>query len=164
MAGAGSGAIMPAMPQKSRWQDAAPPSLDKNQYAALMALRGKVTNINLMSATGSEPSTFSFLIRTVFMRAGIETDEYIPPLWYGWWSGIFVCLPKAEGGARNFEHSVFKAFLNAKLDPAPCETDVLPFKNLAKDVPLVMVGERSRFQYLTIPYLPEADAPKQPVT
>jgi hypothetical protein len=46
----------------------------------------------------------------------------------------------------------------------PCETGVLPFKNLAADVPLVMIGERSRVLYVTPPYLPEADAPKQATT
>jgi hypothetical protein len=145
-------------------QDAAPRTLDKDQYNSLMSLRRKVGAINVMASPGSEPFMFTVLIERVFATGGIKWNEYVPPLWYKWWSGIFVCLPKTEGGARNFEHPVFKAFLNAKLDPVPCETDVLPFKNLATDVPLVMIGERSRVQYVTVPYLPEADAPQQVTT
>jgi hypothetical protein len=139
--------------------DAAPRSITKEQYETIMTLKGKVPAINVMAPPTGEPALFAMLIEQVFWRADIKYDIYFPPNGYQS-GGNSLCLPKVDGGA-SIEAPLFKVFFAAKMVIAGCAIEYLPFVNLDKSKPLLVIGERIEFRWTSPPYLPEADAPKK---
>jgi len=113
-------------------------TLTKEQFNALQALKGKVTNINVMYENAVEPSLFASQIINALMDAGVHVAMYPPPPGMAWtgnmfyWTG-FTNDPKDD--------PLLGPFVEANLYGGHGEINAV-LGQIPKDAPLLMIGER----------------------
>jgi hypothetical protein len=113
--------------------------LTKDQWDALQELKGKITRINVMIETNMETVGFGGQIVTALQSAGIDVKKF-PPV-FEIWTGTLIWWRNFPNDATK-DDPLVSAFFKAGLYGGQGNIDALFGKNIPRDAPLVMIGER----------------------
>jgi hypothetical protein len=116
-----------------------PRSLTKDQYEALLTLKGLDASIVVTSALDVESSRFAAQIAATLMDAGIDVKVF-PPRVGIVWSGIYIVLPKPV--ADYTRQPLVLAFQKAEISVGCGDRSQHPMNDVPLNDTVILVGEK----------------------